>query len=273
MARPRCTHWTRGQAWLPILAILVAVFAWRGAETPRVAAHGRTKVNQVDGLTYVWIPPGTFRMGCPPDDSECFDNEKPAHTVTLTRGFWIGQTPVTQAAYSKVMGSNPSTYHGAQLPVEEVTWNDAKVYCERAKMREHAMLRSRISRGITPTPHLQPTLSRRSSRMRSVCTTCWVTYGSGCRIGMVRTMLRRRLIPRGLELVSFEWGAGAPGTTARRLPAFRAAATTAPAVVPPATVSDAPPIELLCVQANRGGVCDKPRIRSEGLHLCKRNSS
>jgi sulfatase modifying factor 1 len=135
MARPRCTHWTRGQAWLPILAVLMAVFAWRGAETPRVAAHGRMKVNQVDGLTYVWIPPGTFRMGCPPEDSECFDNEKPAHTVTLTRGFWIGQTPVTQAAYSKVMGSNPSTYHGAQLPVEEVTWNDAKVYCERAKMR------------------------------------------------------------------------------------------------------------------------------------------
>ena len=135
MVRPRCAYWIWEQGWLLILAVLIAVFALRGAETPRVAAHGRTKVNQVDGLTYVWIPPGTFRMGCPPDDSECSDNEKPAHTVTLTRGFWIGQTPVTQAAYSKVMGSNPSTYHGAQLPVEEVAWNDAKVYCERAKMR------------------------------------------------------------------------------------------------------------------------------------------
>jgi formylglycine-generating enzyme required for sulfatase activity len=89
----------------------------------------------MDGLTYVWIPSGTFRMGCSPDDSECFDNERPAHTVTLTRGFWIGQTAVTQAAYSKVMDGNPSTYHGAQLPVEEVAWDNAKVYCERIKMR------------------------------------------------------------------------------------------------------------------------------------------
>ena len=121
MARPRCAHWIWKQGWLLIVAVLIAAFALRGAETPRVAAHGRTKVNRVDGLTYVWISPGTFRMGCPPDDSECFDNEKPAHTVTLTRRFWIGQTPVTQEAYSKVMGSSPSAYHGAQLPVEEVT--------------------------------------------------------------------------------------------------------------------------------------------------------
>lgn len=135
MARLRCARWIWEQGWLLILAVLMTVFALGGAETPRVAAHERTKVNRVDGLTYIWIPPGTFRMGCSPDDSECFDNEKPAHTVTLTRGFWIGQTPVTQEAYSKVMGSSPSAYHGAQLPVEEVTWDDAKDYCERVKMR------------------------------------------------------------------------------------------------------------------------------------------
>jgi formylglycine-generating enzyme required for sulfatase activity len=33
------------------------------------------------------------------------------------------------------MDSNPSTYHGAQLPVEEVAWENARVYCERIKMR------------------------------------------------------------------------------------------------------------------------------------------
>ena len=116
-------------------AALALVFAWRGTGAPRIGAHGRTKVNRHDGLTYVWIFPGTFRMGCSPDDSECFDDEKPAHRVTLTRGFWIGQTPVTQAAYSKVMGSNPSSSHGAQLPVEEVAWDNAKDYCGRVKMR------------------------------------------------------------------------------------------------------------------------------------------
>jgi formylglycine-generating enzyme required for sulfatase activity len=71
----------------------------------------------MDGLTYVWIPSGTFRMGCSPDDSECFDNEKPAHTVTLTKGFWIGQTAVTQAAYSKVMdGSCQSKRSYGRMP-------------------------------------------------------------------------------------------------------------------------------------------------------------
>jgi formylglycine-generating enzyme required for sulfatase activity len=134
MTRSRCAHWIWRQRRLLILVVLTLVFAWQGARTT-VAAHGRTKVNRMDGLTYVWIPSGTFRMGCSPDDSECFDSEKPAHTVTLTRGFWIGQTAVTQAAYSKVMDSNPSTYHGAQLPVEEVAWDNAKVYCERIKMR------------------------------------------------------------------------------------------------------------------------------------------
>jgi formylglycine-generating enzyme required for sulfatase activity len=118
-----------------VLAVLSAAFAWQIAQTSRVSAHARTKVNHIDGLAYVWISPGAFRMGCSPDDSECFDNEKPPHSVTLTKGFWIGQTPVTQAAYTKVAGNDPSTYHGAQLPVEEVTWDAAAAYCERVKMR------------------------------------------------------------------------------------------------------------------------------------------
>ena len=105
------------------------------------------------------------------------------------------------------------------------------------------MPRSSTSRGITPTPHRQLTWSRRSSRMPSVFTTCWETYGSGWQIGMVRTLLQMPLTPRALESGGFEWGAEDPGTTAHRLPALRAAATTAAAAVPPATDSGAPPIE------------------------------
>src|SRR5579863_9494012 len=76
----------------------------------------KTNVNLKDGLTYIWIPPGTFQMGCSPEDSECDStrythlSEKPAHTVTISKGFWIGQTPVTQAAYTKVVGTNPSHF-------------------------------------------------------------------------------------------------------------------------------------------------------------------
>jgi formylglycine-generating enzyme required for sulfatase activity len=81
-----------------------------------------------DGLKYVWIDSGKFIMGCSPGDGECFDEEKPAHQVTITKGFWMGQTPVTQEAYRKVTGKSPSHFQGASLPVEQVSWDDALGY-------------------------------------------------------------------------------------------------------------------------------------------------
>ena len=103
--------------------------AARTVVPPTTIAPGTKKVNPKDGLTYVWIPPGTFMMGCSPGDNECFDNEKPAHQVTVTKGFWLGQTPVTQQAYERVTGQNPSLSKGAYLPVERVDWSEAKAYC------------------------------------------------------------------------------------------------------------------------------------------------
>ncbi|MCC6862683.1 MAG: SUMF1/EgtB/PvdO family nonheme iron enzyme [Bryobacterales bacterium] len=88
------------------------------------------KTNPGDGQTYVWIPPGEFQMGCSPGDSECGGDEKPARKVKITRGFWLGQTEVTQAAYERVTGANPSDVGGAQHPVESVSWTQARNYCE-----------------------------------------------------------------------------------------------------------------------------------------------
>ena len=111
-------------------SVLAAVRAATGptARTPRVVA-GSEKVNPKDGLTYVWIPPGRFVMGCSQADSECDFDEKPAHEVTITRGFWLGRTPVTQQAYQSVTGQNPSNSKGASLPVEYVNWDEAQAYC------------------------------------------------------------------------------------------------------------------------------------------------
>ncbi len=94
---------------------------------PRSA--GSKRVNPKDGMTYVWIPPGIFQMGCSPGDDECFDDEKPPKRVTISKGFWLGESPVTQAAYEKVMGQNPSRFKGADRPVERVTWDEAVAYC------------------------------------------------------------------------------------------------------------------------------------------------
>jgi serine/threonine protein kinase len=86
--------------------------------------------NQKDGLIYVWIPAGDFMMGCSKFDDECNDREKPARLVTIAKGFRIGQTEVTQAAYRRVTGQDPSYFKGDSLPVELVSWDVAKNYCE-----------------------------------------------------------------------------------------------------------------------------------------------
>jgi eukaryotic-like serine/threonine-protein kinase len=94
-----------------------------------------TKRNPKDALIYVWIPPGTFAMGCSPGDAACFQWEAPSHQVNVERGFWIGQTEVTQKAYSTVTGTNPSRYKGPDLPVEQLSWYNARWYCEAVGMR------------------------------------------------------------------------------------------------------------------------------------------
>jgi formylglycine-generating enzyme required for sulfatase activity len=91
---------------------------------------GETRTNPADGLTYVWIPPGTFTMGCSTGDTECRDNEKPPRMMKIANGFWLGQTLVMQAAWKKVMkGNNPSEFKGDRLPVEKVSWDEANEYC------------------------------------------------------------------------------------------------------------------------------------------------
>jgi formylglycine-generating enzyme len=74
-------------------------------------------------------------MGCSPDDEEGSEIETPAHQVTVTRGFWIGQTPVTQAAFERVSGLNPSGFIGPKLPVENVSWHEAQEYCQAVDLR------------------------------------------------------------------------------------------------------------------------------------------
>jgi formylglycine-generating enzyme required for sulfatase activity len=90
---------------------------------------GDSKVNPKDGLRYLWIPPGGLTVGCSPGDKECFEDEYPPRKVTLTRGFWLAQTEVTQAAFRKIMGYNNSVFEGETLPVDSVSWVEADAYC------------------------------------------------------------------------------------------------------------------------------------------------
>jgi formylglycine-generating enzyme required for sulfatase activity len=97
-----------------------------------VQKRGRVRTNPTDGLTYVWIPPGSFTMGCSPGDTGCHDGETPTpHVERIANGFWLGQTEVTQAAWKKVnSGGSPSHFQSDRLPVENVDWNQASDYCK-----------------------------------------------------------------------------------------------------------------------------------------------
>lgn len=84
----------------------------------------------VRGVTFemVRVQGGTFTMGCTSKQgSDCDDDEKPAHRVTLS-DYYIGKTEVTQALWEAVMGSNPSYFEGSDLPVEQVSWNDCQTF-------------------------------------------------------------------------------------------------------------------------------------------------
>jgi formylglycine-generating enzyme required for sulfatase activity len=91
-------------------------------------------------LELIWVAPGTFAMGSERDEPERNRAEGPVTRVTLTQGFWLGRTEVTQAQYEAVMGENPSTFKavGAHAPVERVSWLDAMAFCRKLNERETA---------------------------------------------------------------------------------------------------------------------------------------
>jgi formylglycine-generating enzyme required for sulfatase activity len=80
------------------------------------------------------INPGSFHMGT--DDGPL--NERPRHRVNITRPFWMGLYPVTQAQYEELTGDNPSNFNGPNLPVEKVSWTAAMEFCEELTENERA---------------------------------------------------------------------------------------------------------------------------------------
>ncbi len=101
-----------------------------GNAKPADPKPGTVKVNPVDQQRYVWVPPGTMTSGCSTGDNECFEDEYPQRKITLTKGFWLGETEVTQEAWDRLVDFNPSVFQGnPKLPVELTTWDDADWFC------------------------------------------------------------------------------------------------------------------------------------------------
>ncbi len=101
---------------------------------PQVSASGASILPiTVKGVAFnmVQVQGGTFTMGATAEQgSDADSDEKPAHRVTLS-SYYIGETEVTQVLWQAVMGNNPSSFKGNNLPVETVSWNDCQDFIRK----------------------------------------------------------------------------------------------------------------------------------------------
>jgi formylglycine-generating enzyme required for sulfatase activity len=103
----------------------------------QLQAQSPKEITNSIGMKLVLIPKGTFMMGSPESEQGRQKNED-QHEVTISKDYYLGVHEVTQAQYETVMGTNPSHFQGAivgnenaDLPVENVSWDDAVEFCKK----------------------------------------------------------------------------------------------------------------------------------------------
>ena len=101
-------------------------------EIEQALAQEAPQVRLVAGneeIVLVRIPPGRFAMGSSPTEKGHRDVESPLRGIEITRPYYIGRFPVTQEQYQTVMGVNPGSFRGQNLPVDQVSYTDARAFC------------------------------------------------------------------------------------------------------------------------------------------------
>jgi len=142
----------------------VVVVAAPGSQATRMLAETKKRLGPAKTMTLdlgggvrmelVLIPAGEFMMGssdCAAEvarksryrgaKAEWFTREHPRHRVRITQPFYMGKYEVTQAQYERIMGKNPSKSEGSDLPVEQVSWNDATEFCRKLSQRTGKKMR------------------------------------------------------------------------------------------------------------------------------------
>ena len=118
---------------LPSLVVAAALGSGSFFATEAPSARD-TVINSV-GMRMVRIEAGSFLMGSPAGEPLRQDEEAPRR-VTLTRGFRISATEVTQRQWLALMPANPSPQPGDDLPVTSVSWKDAQEFCLELSRRD-----------------------------------------------------------------------------------------------------------------------------------------
>jgi formylglycine-generating enzyme required for sulfatase activity/ABC-type phosphate transport system substrate-binding protein len=87
-------------------------------------------------VTMQWIAAGETQLGSPADEASRGVDEGPVTTVVISHGFWLGRTEITQRQWFALMRTRPSRFVGDDLPVEQVSWDDAMAYAARLTRQE-----------------------------------------------------------------------------------------------------------------------------------------
>ena len=108
----------------------------RKIEKPAEPRPGE-KISNSFGMEFVYLNAGIFTMGSP-DSEPGRKNDENQYKVTLTKGFYLQTTEVTQGQWKAVMGSNPSYCKecGENSPVERVSWHDVKEFIRKLNQME-----------------------------------------------------------------------------------------------------------------------------------------
>ncbi|MHC6203543.1 formylglycine-generating enzyme family protein [Breznakiellaceae bacterium SP9] len=103
-----------------------------------ISERGYIKIaaGNFEARDFVQIPAGSFTMRSPSSETERSSDEGPQHRVSISRPFYMSKYAVTQKEWVTVMGSNPSYFKGANLPVELVSWYDVIDYCNKRSQKE-----------------------------------------------------------------------------------------------------------------------------------------
>jgi formylglycine-generating enzyme required for sulfatase activity len=104
----------------------------RSARTTEGTQPASSLTNSL-GMQFALIPAGEFQMG----STSGADDERPVHTVRLSKPFYLGIHEVTQGQWEAVMGNNPSQFKGdANRPVEMVSWEEVQQFIDKLNTRE-----------------------------------------------------------------------------------------------------------------------------------------
>lgn len=103
-----------------------------GSEEKRIILQEPGYTNSI-GMEFMRIPEGFFIMGSDPGfEDEADEDEGPMCKVQISKPFYLGKYPVTQAQWTRIMGKkHPCSFEGEAKPVDSVSWTEVQNFIRK----------------------------------------------------------------------------------------------------------------------------------------------